>query len=201
MTPKLTLNLENLNDSIANIFDQAQVSLANHKKNCVALYKLHIKAAAITQPAKKGDGLRLVGEKAFQDVFIDMVNRVLVVKKGPANADRIIKYVGAYVKFMNEKGGLYFTLLLILLFFRKDCVNLIVFLVSEERSKTASSSVSALAANNQEDDDESATTRFVSRLLNWLLQGFIAKNKNVRYRCTQIVSEMISHLGEIEQVV
>ena len=73
--------------------------------------------------------------------------------------------------------------------------------MSEEKSKTASSSVSALAANNQEDDDENATTRFVSRLLNWLLQGFIAKNKNVRYRCTHIVSEMISHLGEIEQVV
>jgi condensin complex subunit 3 len=33
-----------------------------------------------------------------------MVNRVLVVKKGPANADRIVKYVGSYVQFMNEKG-------------------------------------------------------------------------------------------------
>ena len=116
MVPKLTLNLENLHESIADIFDQAQVSLANHKKNCVALHKLHIKAAAITQPAKKGNGLRLVGEKAFQDVFIDMVNRVLVMKKGPTNADRIIKYVGSYVKFMNEKGLLWFTLLLILFF-------------------------------------------------------------------------------------
>lgn len=116
MAPKPTLNLEDLYDSIANIFDQAQVSLANHKKNCVALYKLHTKAAAITQPAKKGNGLRLVGEKAFQDVFVDMVNRVLVVKKGPANADRIVKYVGSYVMFMNEKGVIWFTLLLIFFF-------------------------------------------------------------------------------------
>jgi condensin complex subunit 3 len=113
MAPKPTLNLEDLYESIANIFDQAQVSLANHKKNCVALYKLHTKAATISQPAKKGNGLRLVGEKAFQDVFIDMVNRVLIVKKGPANADRIVKYVGSYVKFMNEKGMFGFTPLLI----------------------------------------------------------------------------------------
>ncbi|KAF8814695.1 ARM repeat-containing protein [Phlegmacium glaucopus] len=175
MAPKSTLNLEDLHESIANIFDQTQVSLANHKKNCVALYKLHTKTAAVTQPGKNGNGLKLVGEKAFQDVFIDMVNRILVVKKGPANADRIVKYVGSYVKFMNEK-------------------------VSEEKSKTASSSsVSALTANNQEDDDENATTRFVSRLLNWLLQGLVAKNKNVRYRCIHIVSEMISHLGEIDE--
>jgi condensin complex subunit 3 len=88
-------------------------------------------------------------------------------------------------------------------FLLKTGINFDVSLVSEEKSKTASSSsISVLAAtNNQEDDDENATTRFVSRLLNWLLQGFMAKNKNVRYRCIHIVSEMISHLGEIEQVV
>ena len=123
MAPKSTLNLEDLIESIANIFDQAQISLANHKKNCVALYKLHTKAAAVTQPGKDGNGPKLVGEKAFQDVFIDMVNRVLVVKKGPANADRIVKYVGSYVKFMNEKGLLWFTLLLILFFGLKLCVD------------------------------------------------------------------------------
>lgn len=81
----------------------------------------------------------------------------------------------------------------------KDCVDFL--LVSEEKSKTASSSISVLEANSQENDDENAITRFVSRLLSWLLQGFVAKNKNVRYRCIHIVSEMISHLGEIEQVV
>lgn len=113
MAPKPTLNLEDLHESIANIFDQAQVSLANHKKNCVALYKLHTKTAAITQLAKVGNGLRLIGEKAFQDAFIDMVNRVLVMKKGPANVDRIVKYIGSYVKFMNEKGAVLFMPLLI----------------------------------------------------------------------------------------
>lgn len=96
--------LDDLHESVASIFEQAQSSLANHKKNCVALYKIQTKAAEVTQQIKNGAAEKLVGEKAFQDVFINMVARVLVVKKGPATADRIVKYVGSFVKFMNEKG-------------------------------------------------------------------------------------------------
>ncbi|KAF8962585.1 nuclear condensing complex subunit [Flammula alnicola] len=166
--------LEDLYDSVANVFEQAQASLANHKKNCVALYKIHTKAAGVTQPTKNGSGVKLVGEKAFQDVFMDMVSRVLLVKKGPVNADRIVKYVGAFVKFMNEK-------------------------VIEAKSKTASSSSISAGHVEGEDEEETSTSRFVSRLLNWLLEGFVAKNKNVRYRCIHIISEMISHLGEIDE--
>jgi len=68
--------------------------------------------------------------------------------------------------------------------------------VIEAKSKTASSS--SISAPKEDEDEDTPTSRFVSRLLNWLLQGFVAKNKVVRYRCIQIVSEMISHLGEIE---
>jgi condensin complex subunit 3 len=96
---------EKLRESIAAIFDQVQLTLANHRKNCVALYKLHQQAATITQPSRKDSVIKLAGEKAFDDVFVDMVNRVLVVKKGPATADRVVKFVGSYVKFMNEKGA------------------------------------------------------------------------------------------------
>lgn len=97
--------LETLYESVAAIFEQTQLSLANHKKNSVALYKLHLKAVEVTQVGKNGKGVKLVGEKAFQDVMIDMIGRVLVVKKGPVTADRTVKYVGAFVKFMNEKGA------------------------------------------------------------------------------------------------
>ncbi|TFK34512.1 nuclear condensing complex subunit [Crucibulum laeve] len=152
MASKPSISLENIQEIIGAIFDQTQASLANHKKNCVALYKLHLQASEITHPAKNGIAVKLVGERKFGDVFIDMVNRVLVVKKGPVTADRIVKFVGGYVKFLNEK-----------------------------------------------EDDDTVASRFVSRLLKWLFQGFLAKNKNVRYRCVFIVSEMISHLGEIDE--
>ena len=79
--------------------------MASHRKNCVALYKLHIQAESITEIVKNGKAAKLVGERAFGDAFIDMITRVLVMKKGPATADRVVKFVGTYVKFMNEKGA------------------------------------------------------------------------------------------------
>ncbi|KAF8635423.1 hypothetical protein AX15_000413 [Amanita polypyramis BW_CC] len=172
MPPKSTAILQELPEKVTTIFDQAQVSLANHRKNCVALYKLHVQAGNVTELVKNGKATKLVGERAFGDTFIDMITRVLVVKKGPAVADRVVKFVGTYVKFTNEKAA-------------------------EEKAK-ASESASALAAI-EEDDDDSLAIRFLSRLLKWLLQGFLAKNKTVRYRSIFIVSELISHLGEIDE--
>jgi condensin complex subunit 3 len=107
MAPKPKHNpenlIENLHEWIGAIFDQAQLSLANHKKNCVALYKIHTQ---VVVRAGRDGSVSLVGERAFQDVFIEMVSRVLGVKKGAgtAGAERIVKYVGAFVRFMNEKG-------------------------------------------------------------------------------------------------
>ena len=71
----------------------------------------------------------------------------------------------------------------------------------ETKKAKESESVSHLVARDDNDEDEDTpATRFVARLLKWLLQGFLAKNKTVRYRSVFIVSELISHLGEIEQV-
>lgn len=154
------------------IFEQAQHNLANHKKNCVALHKLHLQAEKITKLFKKDDGVRLVGEKAFGDVFIHLVNRVLVVKKGPAAADRIVRFVGSYMRFMNEKAA-----------------------TSNPPADGPSTSMSAPVS---EEDEDTMASRFISRLLAWFLQGFTAKNKITRYRSVCLVSELISHLGEIE---
>jgi hypothetical protein len=52
-------------------------------------------------------------------------------------------------------------------------------------------------ADGNEQDDTFAT-RFVIRLLKYLCQGFQAKDKVVRFRVIQIISEIISYLGEIE---
>jgi hypothetical protein len=49
--------------------------------------------------------IRFVGERAFEDCFIDMVNRVLVVKKGISVADRVVKFVAGYIEFLNAQGA------------------------------------------------------------------------------------------------
>ncbi|EJC98308.1 uncharacterized protein FOMMEDRAFT_114496 [Fomitiporia mediterranea MF3/22] len=155
-TPVLTV----LPESVPKIFEQAQVSTANHQKNFVALNKLHSAAAAVTAPLQNGIDVQLTGEKAFEDLFIDMVIRVLPLKKGASVVDRIVKFVAGYVKFISEK----------------------------EKQ----------AAENGEDGDETPTSRFVTRLVKYLLKGFEAKDKNVRFRVLQIVAEIVSGLTEID---
>ncbi|AAW41180.1 mitotic chromosome condensation-related protein, putative [Cryptococcus deneoformans JEC21] len=80
------------------IFDQAQQSTANHRKNIVYLRKIHEQCASIVEEMSD-DRIKLTGEKAFNNIFFDMVNRVLTVKKGVAVADRVVKFVANYVSY------------------------------------------------------------------------------------------------------
>lgn len=86
--------VENLGKTLPPHFQQAQATLANHRKNIVSLHRLHASCATLTQDTPKGT--KLVGEKAFNDVFLACLNRVLGIKRGVANADRAIKFVAGY---------------------------------------------------------------------------------------------------------
>lgn len=169
-----------LPESVPRIFEQAQTSTANHQKNFVALNKLHNEAALIIQPAENGKKMQLVGEKAFEDLFIDMLLRVLPLKKGATVVDRIVKFVAGYVKFINEKGT-------------QNSRYSTIFISS-------SFSLTEKQGTETEDDDDTPASRFVSQLIKYLLKGFEAKDKNVRFRVLQIVTDMVSNLGEIEYV-
>ncbi|EPQ52389.1 chromosome condensation complex protein [Gloeophyllum trabeum ATCC 11539] len=164
--PARTLSsLEEISSSIPKIFDQAQVSTANHQKNYVALYKLHLEASKHTEPINKGRTVKHVGQKAFEDVVVEMTSRLLPLKKGTTVADRIVKFIGGYVRFMNEK-------------------------VLEERKKNG---------GDADEYDDTPASRFASRMLKFLLKGFLAKDKNVRYRVVQILAEVVSHMGELDE--
>ncbi|KAF8965273.1 nuclear condensing complex subunit [Flammula alnicola] len=90
--------------SISYIFDQAQASTSNHRKNYVALYKVQTELAQYTEEVRGGKAIKLIGERKFQDEFKCLLLRVLSIKKGVASADRILKFVGGYTRFANEKG-------------------------------------------------------------------------------------------------
>lgn len=94
--------LETLPTLVPPIFEQAQHSTANHRKNVVALHKIHQAAASITED--RGKGVKPIGEKAFCAAFLGMVNRVLPVKKGVSVAERVVKFVAAYAKFLSDQG-------------------------------------------------------------------------------------------------
>ena len=105
MPARTTFSLEDLSTIIPKIFDQVQNTTANHQKNYVALNKLHLEAAKKVEAVQNGMSHKLVGERAFEDTFMTMLSRTLPVKKGAPVADRIIRFVGGYVKHINEKGA------------------------------------------------------------------------------------------------
>ncbi|KAG8985209.1 hypothetical protein FRB93_006052 [Tulasnella sp. JGI-2019a] len=97
------LELTSLDELIAPIFQQAQFTLANHRKNVVSLHRIHVQAAEITETLPKGRGIQLTGEAAFNKSFIGMVNKVLPVKRGVSQADKAVKFVAAFVRYATEK--------------------------------------------------------------------------------------------------
>lgn len=157
-------------------FGQAQHTLANHRKNIVALHRQHHACATVAEETPRG--LRLVGEKAFNDAFLGCLNRVLGVKRGVANADRCIKFVAAYSSYAQEQ-----------------------FRMAAAHEKRAQQGHAGEDDQNEEDDDEeedTPATRFVTILLRHLLRGFGAKNKSVRLRCCQSVALLINGLESVD---
>lgn len=95
-------------EHIPRIFNQVQDSIANHKKNYVALHKIQAELAEHTEDLQKGKLVKLTGERMFQDKIIYMLCQALPLKKGIDSADRTVKFVAGYVKFINEKGAVYY---------------------------------------------------------------------------------------------
>ncbi|KAG2337723.1 hypothetical protein BDR05DRAFT_894747 [Suillus weaverae] len=155
---------ETLSASVPKIFDQVQNSTANHQKNIVALHKLHLDAAGFTEPVHNGRSIKLTGERMFEERFKDILCRAAAVKKGTSQGDRIVKFVGAYTKYINERAAE----------------------VKKEDGE-------------DDDDDETTASRFVEKVLAFLLIGFEAKDKVARYRCVHFLAEMVAHLGEISE--
>ncbi|PSR90834.1 hypothetical protein PHLCEN_2v4803 [Hermanssonia centrifuga] len=105
MPARTVFSLDDLSTSVPKIFQQVQLTTANHQKNYIALYKLQTDAAKQRENVQNGRSVKLTGERAFEDVFISMLSRALPVKKGATVADRILKFVGGYTKLINEKAA------------------------------------------------------------------------------------------------
>ncbi|KAI5479984.1 condensin complex subunit 3 [Pseudohyphozyma bogoriensis] len=156
---------------IAALFAATQHTLASHRKNINALHAVFLACAAYTTLSDDGESLRLTGEKAFGDAIRDATARVLVVKKGVEQGDRVVKFLAGFVAFAVE--------------------------YDEKKRQEAA----AARGDDEEDEDEEEdgpSTRLVSQLLAFLLKGFLAKNKVVRFRAVQLVALLINSLGEID---
>jgi len=96
----MILSPTGIETKLPKIFDQAQSSIANHQKNCVALYKVHLTVSELRQSSSSGNAEKLVGERFFEDTICDMMSHVMLVKKGQGVTDRIARTLGTYLEVL-----------------------------------------------------------------------------------------------------
>jgi len=68
----------------------------------------------------------------------------------------------------------------------------------ERTDLSASTAKYTNKSSPEEDDEETFVSRFVCRFLRWILRGFQAKDKNVRYRSVSTIAETILWFGQLE---
>jgi len=68
----------------SSIEPKSQILAANHQKYLVALYKPQTEAAQYTESVRGGRGVKLIGERIFEETILHMQIRVL----GPAPRTR-----------------------------------------------------------------------------------------------------------------
>ena len=83
---------ELLKKSVADIFDDVQKSTVLHRKNALALRKIQERCS-------------MNGEQAFNKAILEMVPKILSVKKKEPCVDRTIKFLGAFIQYTSEKGN------------------------------------------------------------------------------------------------
>lgn len=92
-------------DSLPSLFSSAQTSSSAHRRSLAALHKIFLSCSAYTTTTEDGSSTRLTGEKEFLVRFKDCVDRLLDIKKGITQADRVVKFVAAFVTLVSEEGA------------------------------------------------------------------------------------------------
>ncbi|KAF3930375.1 hypothetical protein AA313_de0203054 [Arthrobotrys entomopaga] len=157
-----------LQKAIQNVFISAQGTTATHRKLCVSLRTTQEKCAQ--------EGMR--AEKAFCVEFTRCLNRALVVKKGEAVGDRILRFCDLFIRHIYEKEA-------------KD----------RKAAKTSDGDVD-MEMHEEEEEEEmpnSCTTRFTRYLLQHLSKGLLAANKIVRFRVCQFFALTLSSIPALEE--
>ncbi|KAJ4293305.1 chromosome condensation complex Condensin, subunit G [Kalmusia sp. IMI 367209] len=162
-----------LRAQIAQIFDDAQNTTATQRKLQTMLRKIQERCCfePPTTKRKKGHEEEVFDEEQFNDEVTRCVLRILNVKKGVAEADRVIRFVGLFLKHAGERDRA-------ILYPDGE-------VATGEQPETATSKL---------------ISQIISSLISLLFppDGKPASNKTVRYRATQTLTVVIGNLETID---
>ncbi|KAJ2737524.1 chromosome condensation complex Condensin, subunit G [Coemansia sp. Cherry 401B] len=168
--------IASLRSVVPGVFDAAQRSGTGHRKHAVALYKLQLQC-------HDADTESLTGEDAFNKEFIRNLNKILGIKKREPSAEKVVKLVATFVQVSYEK----------------DMHAHAKRKAKPDGDNDTDDVFGDRGGENEDADMDTASSRFAELLIKYLLQGFQAKEKQIRMRCCQIVAMSVTSLGEIDE--
>ena len=155
-------------NSLADVFQQAQLSYAGHRKHIAVLKKIQTKASV--------QGY----SDAFNYWFNKLVTRVLPLKKNEVIGDRIVKLIAAFIASLDKENEMISTQ-------RLDKSNS----PEEEEDENEES-------DDNISEKEKMTTKFIDGFIRHILRGAESKDKNVRFRVMQLLVVIMDNIGEID---
>ena len=96
-----------LRNQICSLFGDAQRTTSAHRKLIIGLRKIQ-EACAYDPPSrgKKGEHKERFGEDDFNVEFTRCVVRLMGVKKSEGVGDKLVRFVGLFLRHASEKGSL-----------------------------------------------------------------------------------------------
>ncbi|SZE99917.1 unnamed protein product [Blumeria hordei] len=163
--PEETTDSE-LRTRISTVFFDAQRNIAGHRKLVVTLRKLQEACSPDTSHQhKKKNRVEGFEEDKFIDQFLRCSLHVLPVRKSENVGDRLIQFIGLFIKLAYEKEE-----------------------IPEQSNKKERDIISKY---------DTPTTRLTYQLAKFIIPYLTAKDKTVRYRSTQLISQIINSLDFI----
>lgn len=103
--PAAAFKLESASGILATCLEQSQKTTSNHRKNINITYKLFEQCATVVERSSStGKIKRLTGEIAFITTLKENgINRLLTLKRGITEADRVIKFICAFIAHATEQ--------------------------------------------------------------------------------------------------
>lgn len=197
--PALPTSSPHLRKSIVEIFADAQRSATGHRKLVVRLRKIQEGCCGLRQEKGKGKGSKQpdesindsftdgdgVAEKEFNIEVSRCMLRVLGVKKTEGAGDRIIKFLGTFLRMASERGmwekGINCHV---------NCVVLTDYLDFELFPQGDPDETQSLP--------ETPTSRLIFSIVSTMIPLLAAKERIIRYRTTQIVTHIVNSLDSVD---
>lgn len=102
--PAAAFKLASVPAILGNCLEQSQKTVSNHRKNINIAYKLFQQCSTVVERGSNGKIKKLIGEITFISTLKENgINRLVVLKRGITEADRVIKFICGFIAHAIEQ--------------------------------------------------------------------------------------------------